>query len=208
MAVIGYVRVSTKEQTLEGQKHALVSKFAIAKWFEDGAVSGNVKAIDRPGFAALLEYIRESDVLVVAAVDRLGRNTIDVLETVERLTTRGVQIISDREGFDLSTPMGKAMLTMLAAVAELERANLKARQLAGINQAKAEGRALGRPSRIDAEAVAAWRNEKGASIAATAKHFGIGLSSVKRACAMASSKHSTAPVDNPVQGDAGRRATS
>ena len=79
--------------------------------------------------------------------------------------------------------MGKAMLTMLAAVAELERENIRARQMAGIERAKAEGKALGRPIKIDAAAVRSWRQEHGASIKATAEHFGIGVSSVKRACA-------------------------
>ncbi|MCY1522278.1 Serine recombinase PinR [compost metagenome] len=131
----------------------------------------------------MAEYLREGDTLVVAAVDRLGRDTIDVLVTVEYLTAKGVSIISKREGFDLSTPMGKAMLTMLAAVAELERSNIKARQMAGIERAKAEGKALGRAKEIDDAAVAAWRAEQSASIKATAEHFGISIASVKRACA-------------------------
>jgi DNA invertase Pin-like site-specific DNA recombinase len=94
--------------------------------------------------AALLAYVREGDVVIVAAIDRLGRNTIDVLCTVEALKAKGVSVVSMREGFDLATPAGKLMLTMLAAVAELERENLKARQLAGLERAKAEGKALGR----------------------------------------------------------------
>ena len=80
--------------------------------------------------------------MIVAAIDRLGRDTIDVLETVEALKLKGVTVISMREGFDLGTPIGKCMLTMLAAVADLERSNIKARQMAGIARAKAQGRAL------------------------------------------------------------------
>lgn len=183
MSVIGYVRVSTKEQSVESQQHKLAAKFNIERWFEDAGVSGTVKAAERPGFAALLAYAREGDTVVVPAIDRLGRNTIDVLETVEALSGKGVQVVSDREGFDLSTPMGKAMLTMLAAVAELERSNIKARQMAGIERAKAEGKALGRPLKVEPQTVKAWRAENSASIKATAEHFGIGISSVKRACA-------------------------
>ncbi|MNP72750.1 putative DNA-invertase from lambdoid prophage Rac [compost metagenome] len=77
--------------------------------------------------------------------------------------------------------MGKAMLTMLSAVAELERSNIKARQMAGIVNAKADGRALGRKREIDGTAVASWRRENNASIAQTAKQFGISEASVKRA---------------------------
>ncbi|KTT32567.1 resolvase [Pseudomonas oryzihabitans] len=181
MATIGYTRVSTGEQTTDSQRHALDS-YKVDKWFEDAGVSGAVKALERPGFLSMYQYLREGDTLVVSAVDRLGRDTIDVLVTVEALTAKGVAIISKREGFDLSTPMGKAMLTMLAAVAELERSNIKARQMAGIEKVRASGKVMGRPTSIDSQAVKAWRKENNASISATATHFNISTASVKRAC--------------------------
>ncbi|HDX8858933.1 TPA: recombinase family protein [Klebsiella michiganensis] len=182
MAVIGYVRVSTGEQSVEAQRHSIEQTYNIEEWFSDDGISGAVKAIDRPAFAALFKYVRKGDTLIVPAVDRLGRDTIDVLSTVEALRSKGVSIISLREGFDLSTPMGKAMLTMLAAVAELERSNIKARQMAGIARAKAEGKALGREKKIDDASVAQWRRDNAASIQATATQFGISPASVKRAC--------------------------
>src|SRR5690606_8156804 len=98
---------------------------------------------------ALLAYVREGDTVVVVAIDRLGRNTIDVLSTVESLQAKKVSVVSMREGFDLATPAGKLMLTMLAAVAELERENIKARQMAGIERARAEGKNLGREKVIN-----------------------------------------------------------
>ena len=96
MATVGYVRVSTKEQGVEAQQHKLAQKFNIEKWFADNGVSGTVKAKERPGFSALLDYIREGDTLVVPAIDRLGRNTIDVLETVEAFKAKGVKVVSRR----------------------------------------------------------------------------------------------------------------
>ena len=135
-----------------------------------------------PGIFRAVQVCAEGDTLIVPAVYRLGRDTIDILHTVEALQAKGVSIISLREGFDLSTPIGKAMLTMLAAVAELDRSNIKARQMAGIAKAKAEGKALGREKTIDDIAVAIWRKENSASIQATAEHFGISTASVKRAC--------------------------
>lgn len=87
-----------------------------------------------------------------------------------------------REGFDLSNPTGKLMLTLLAGVAELERENIRARQMAGINKAKAEGRKLGAPKQHDDAAIAAWRKETGSSIATTAERWGVSLATVKRAC--------------------------
>lgn len=180
--VIAYARVSTDDQTTEAQRHAIEERYKVAKWFDDEATSGAIKAKDRRGFAALLHYAREGDTVIVAAIDRLGRDTLDVLETVETLKARGVAVVSIREGFDLSTPIGKAMLTMLAAVAELERSNIKARQMAGIERARAEGKALGRQKVIQDNEVAEWRRAQGASIRQTADHFGISTASVKRAC--------------------------
>ncbi len=185
MAVIGYLRVSTGEQSVEAQRHSIEQTHKVKTWFADEGVSGAVKALERPAFYELFKFVREGDTLIVPAVDRLGRDTIDVLHTVEALRGKGVSIISLREGFDLSTPIGKAMLTMLAAVAELERSNIKARQMAGIAKAKAEGKALGREKTIDDAAVAVWRKENAASIQVTAEHFGISPASVKRACRVA-----------------------
>lgn len=182
MAIIGYVRVSTGDQSVEAQRHSIEQKHKVDIWFADEGVSGVVRAADRPAFGELLKYGRNGDILIVGAIDRLGRDTLDVLATVEELQVRGVAILSLREGFDLSTPIGKAMLTMLAAVAELERSNIKARQMAGIERAKAEGKALGREKTIDDGSVAAWRKANAASIAATAAQFGISTASVKRAC--------------------------
>jgi|TARA_R110000851_G_scaffold176026_1_gene322559 DNA invertase Pin-like site-specific DNA recombinase len=181
-AIIAYTRVSTDEQTINAQRHTIENRHKVDKWFSDEATSGAIKAKDRKGFGQLLSYVREGDTVVVYAIDRLGRDTIDVLETVEKLKAKGVAVVSIREGFDLSTPMGKAMLTMLAAMAELERSNIKARQMAGIERARAKGKNLGREKVIDDAAVAQWRKENSASIKATAEHFGISTASVKRAC--------------------------
>lgn len=182
-ATIAYLRVSTDDQTTENQRRTIEARYNVSKWFVEDGVSGTIPAAQRPAMASLLNYVREGDTVVVVAIDRLGRNTIDVLTTVEVLKAKGVSVISMREGFDLATPAGKLMLTMLAAVAELERENIKARQMAGIERARAEGKTLGRKKDIDDAAVAKWRAENSASIRATAEHFGISPASVKRACA-------------------------
>ena len=187
MTVLAYVRVSTEDQSTNAQRHAITERHNVGKWFEDQAVSGATKALDRPGFAELFKYAREGDTLVVAAIDRLGRDTLDLLTTVQALEAKGVAVVSLREGFDLSTPIGKAMLTMLGAVAELERSNIRARQLAGITRAKASGQKLGAPKRIDDEAVRIWRQANKATIQETATQFSISIAAVKRACAGKSS---------------------
>lgn len=182
-ATLAYTRVSTDGQSIEAQRHTIGQRYNVSEdgWFTDEATSGATKALERKGFKALFDYARKGDTLIVAAIDRLGRNTIDVLETVEALKAKGITVISMREGFDLSNPTGKLMLTLLAGVAELERENIKARQMAGISKAKAEGRKLGAPKQHDDAAIAAWRKETGASIAKTAEHWGVSLATVKRA---------------------------
>ncbi|PMR71366.1 recombinase family protein [Halomonas heilongjiangensis] len=181
-AIIAYVRVSTVDQSTDTQRATIEERHKVDRWFVDEATSGAIKAKDRKGLGELLSYVREGDTVIVYAIDRLGRNTIDVLETVEALNAKRVAVLSLREGFDMSTPMGKAMLTMLSAMAELERSNIKERQMAGIKRAKTEGKALGREKIIIDEDVAQWRQENSASIKATAEHFNISPASVKRAC--------------------------
>lgn len=183
MSTLAYIRVSTTEQTVENQKQAIEKIYKVDKWFADEGVSGLVVASDRPAMRECLEYLRAGDTLVVAAIDRLGRNTVNVLETVKVIQEKGAEVVSMREGFSLSTPIGKAMLTMLSAVAELEISNLKERQMAGINRAKAEGKHLGRKQEIDYQAVAEWRKDNQKSIKQTSLHWGISEASVKKATA-------------------------
>src|SRR5690554_6620912 len=110
--VIGYSRVSSDQQTNETQKQAIERKYRIERWYQDHGVSGLVKASDREGMSALLKFVREGDTVVVFAIDRLGRNTIDVLETVQMLNDKKVSLVSLREGFDLTSDHGKLLLTM------------------------------------------------------------------------------------------------
>ncbi|MGV6396771.1 recombinase family protein [Pseudomonas caspiana] len=183
MTVLAYVRVSTEDQSTDAQRHSIAALHNVEHWYADEATSGATKALHRPGFAELFKFARKGDTLIVSAIDRLGRDTIDLLETVEALKAKGVAVVSMREGFDLSSPIGKAMLTMLAAVAELERSNIKARQMAGIARARATGQKLGAPKRIDDEAVRVWRSANSATIQETATQFEISVAAVKRACA-------------------------
>lgn len=183
-AILAYTRVSSDGQSVEAQRHAIGQRYKVSDdgWFTDEATSGTTKALERAGFKALFTFARKGDTVIVAAIDRLGRNTIDVLETVEALAKKGVTVVSLREGFDLSTPTGKLMLTLLAGVAELERENIKARQMAGIEKARQDGRKLGAPKQHDDAAIASWRKANSASIQATADHWKVSTATVKRAC--------------------------
>lgn len=114
---IGYVRVSTVTQTLDQQELALDAA-GVAKTFSD-TMSG--ARDDRPGLAELLAHVREGDTVVVWKLDRLGRNTLHILETVKALTDRGVTLISTTDGIDSSTAIGRMMIGVLGSLAEYER---------------------------------------------------------------------------------------
>jgi len=138
---IGYVRVSTKEQNTARQD-ALMTELGIDEIFVD-KVSG--KNTDRPQLQEMMTFVRKDDTVIVESISRFARNTKDLLELVEQLNNKNVQFISQKESIDTDTPTGRFMLTVFAAVAELERESIRARQREGIDLAVAEGRYKGRP---------------------------------------------------------------
>ena len=137
---IGYVRVSTVDQNEKRQIEGL-EKHNIEKMFIE-KVSG--KDTNRPQLKAMLDFAREGDFIYIHSLDRIARNTKDLLELVEELQNKGIHLVSNKENIDASTSSGKLMLTMLGAIAEFERANLLERQREGIEIAKREGRYKGR----------------------------------------------------------------
>ncbi|MEI8096364.1 MAG: recombinase family protein [Spirochaetales bacterium] len=138
---VGYVRVSTEDQVLDRQMD-LMSSLGIEKIFSDKA-SG--KSQSRPGLKALLEYVREGDEVVVESISRLARSTKDLLEIVDTLTAKKVRFRSLKESLDSSTPQGNFVLTIFAALGQLERESILERQCEGIASAKSRGKHLGRP---------------------------------------------------------------
>lgn len=142
--IIGYARVSTLDQNLDRQIDAL-EKYGVDKIIEE-KYTGTKK--DREGLKYLMDIIREGDTVVVEAVSRLGRKTIDVLELIEEFSRKGVNFISLKENFDTSTPTGKAMLQMMVVCAELERNLIAERIKEGIEASKKRGKRVGRP-RVD-----------------------------------------------------------
>lgn len=118
------------------------------------------KTADRPELKNLLEYVRRGDVVIVESISRFARNTRDLLDLVEKLTSKGVEFVSQKEAIDTTTPTGKFMLTVFGAVAELEREYILQRQREGIAIAKRNGVYKGRRpiERPEFPAVAAqWR---------------------------------------------------
>jgi DNA invertase Pin-like site-specific DNA recombinase len=148
MANFGYGRVSTNQQTAENQRLELVNAgYQIDFWYED-TISGKSCSSQRPQFSSLLKQIRDSETLIVSKLDRLGRDAIDVLQTVRLLGERNIKVVVLQLGnTDLTSAAGKLLLTMLVAVAEMERDLLIERTHAGLVRAKSEGKQLGRPSK-------------------------------------------------------------
>lgn len=194
MSHIAYYRVSTNDQSIASQRVALSEEHQIEHEYTDEGVSGAVLAADRPGFSELLKFIRKGDTLHVYAVDRLGRDAIDVQTTIRSLIAKGVTV--DIRGLGkIAQGVGELIIAVLAQVADMERQRIRERTAAGREVARASLAAtgkthkgklsMGRPAAADAEAVKAWRKENSASIRETAEHFQLSDSTVKRYCSAA-----------------------
>jgi putative DNA-invertase from lambdoid prophage Rac len=184
MAIFGYGRVSTKEQQSENQRLELVrAGYDVSYWFADDGVSGKVPALQRVQFRILLDKIRDGETLVVSKLDRLGRDAQDIGATIKMLAARRIEVIVLQLGkLDLTSSAGKLMLTMLAAMAEMERDLLVERTQSGLARAKAEGKTLGRPALTTGEQRAAMvaRFKAGESISALSRDYEVSRASVMR----------------------------
>ncbi|MDL2327708.1 recombinase family protein [Ruminococcaceae bacterium OttesenSCG-928-A11] len=133
---IGYVRVSTEGQNTARQE-LLMAELGVEQIYIDKA-SG--KSTDRPQLQELLSFARKGDQIVVESISRFARNTIDLLELMDILQKKDVGFVSKKEVIDTGTPTGRFMLTVFAAVAELEREYILQRQQEGIEIAKRNGK--------------------------------------------------------------------
>lgn len=191
MSRIAYFRVSTREQSTEAQRSTLGGPFD--REFSDEGVSGSILANDRPGFSAMLDYVRDGDTLFVAAVDRLGRDAIDVQQSVRALVDKGV-IVDIRGLGPIGKGVGELIVAVLAQIAQMERDRIRERceagraaarlSLATTGQTHRGKESLGRPRKVDPDEVVRWRQANNASLAETARKFGISVSSAKRHCAL------------------------
>ncbi|EOH93330.1 hypothetical protein UAW_02578 [Enterococcus haemoperoxidus ATCC BAA-382] len=141
----GYTRVSTKSQELNRQLDIL------EKYNCDEILTEKINGTkaSRPQLDKLKESVREGDTVAVESWSRLGRSTKDLLELVDFFSEKNVQVISDKEKFDTSTPQGKVMLTVFQAFAEFERDLIVERTREGLKSARARGRVGGRPKVSD-----------------------------------------------------------
>src|SRR5262249_48433766 len=183
-----YMRVSTKGhgQTTETQAVALREYaerrgFTIAEEYRDEGISGSKDS--RPALDRLMKdaRARKFDVVVVARFDRFARSVSHLLRALEEFSHLGVDFVSLSESIDTSTPMGRMIFTVLAAVAELERNLIKERVAMGMARARRQGRTLGRPRvGVNAHYVSALRRD-GLSWNEIANKLGVGRGTVCRA---------------------------
>lgn len=179
----GYTRVSTREQTADGQRDAIAAHYPDALVLGEEPMSGTVPPRERPALGILLnQLLQEGDTLVIYAIDRIGRNARDTLELVEELEKRKITLVSIREGVDLSSAVGQAVLGVMASFAQMERKLILERQAAGIEAAKSRGQKFGRPTKIGAKEAGeiVMRRAMGVPIATIAKQLNLSRSAIYR----------------------------
>lgn len=137
---VAYVRVSTVEQNEARQVEAL-KKYEIEKWYIEKV---SAKDTNRPKLKEMLDFVRAGDTIYIHDFSRLARSTKDLLEIMDTVQKKEVCLVSNKENLDSSTPTGKLMLTVIAAINEFERENLLERQREGIWLAQKEGKFKGR----------------------------------------------------------------
>lgn len=156
---VGYVRCSTEEQN-EARQIVMMNEQGCERIYTDKASGKNT---ERAEFKKMMEYVRDGDVVITESISRIARNTRDLLNIVDVLSSRNVGFVSLKENIDTSTPQGKFMLTVFAAMAELERESILERQREGIALAKANGKYKGKqPIEVDEKrfrkVCARWRS--------------------------------------------------
>ena len=191
--VVGYARVSTREQSAAAQEAELRAAGAVRVFVDEGESS---RVADRPQWVACLDYLRRGDILVVRRLDRIAGSEVMAIQTISELHERGVNIKSLTEpDIDTTTPMGRALFGIVAVFAQLRVDTIRENTMRGLAHARAQGRVGGRPSVMTperVEAALAMRPEK--SIAQIAKILGVGASSVSRALARANAERAPRPT--------------
>lgn len=184
-----YARVSTAGQSCEAQEIELREVASRAGWqvvevYRDHGISGAKGRRDRPALDRLMKDAtkRRFDLVVVTAVDRLGRSLPDLLNILGDLHAANIDLFVRREGLDTTSPSGRAAFGLMGLFAELERNLIRERVLAGLARARAQGRTLGRPRlpKAKTDAVLEALAEGGLSLRAIASRCRVGLSSVAR----------------------------
>ena len=176
----GYVRVSTRRQTVDQQVDALTAAGVPADNIYGDVISG--AKWDRDGLDTLRKMLRPGDTLVVVALDRLGRSLSEMVKLLEWIVSENIELRSLREGIDLTTPTGRMLAGIFASMAEYERALIFERAEAARDAARARGRQTGRPKSMDADKIETARAllASGISRVQVAKRVGVSRATLYR----------------------------
>lgn len=184
MTEYGYGRVSTSDQNAALQRNAFAARgIPEGNVYIDEGVSGKLAV--RPMLDKVLDTLKEGDMLTVWRLDRLGRSVGNLIHLVEMFKDRGIELVSVKEAIDTTTPTGKLMFYIFAAIAEFERDLIRERTLAGLAVAWASGKQKGRPRALtpEQEDLAYALINQGQSIASIARTMKVGRSTIYRAIA-------------------------
>jgi DNA invertase Pin-like site-specific DNA recombinase len=184
-AQLGYARVSTGHQSLDQQLDALTAAGVDPNRVYTDKLSGTSTREQRPGLAALVDYAREGDAIVVVGIDRLGRNAAEVMVTIRDLRDRNIVLRSLREGIDTSNATGRMVAGVLASLAELELELGRERRTAAREARRARGQSIGRPKALDEKkaALAMRMHATGESASTIANTLGVSRATVYRVLA-------------------------
>ncbi|POX88381.1 resolvase [Mycobacterium kansasii] len=188
--LLGYARVSTGHQSLDAQADALTAAGVEAARVYSDKLTGTSTREQRPGLAALLDYAREGDTIVVVGIDRLGRNAAEVMLTIRDLGERGIVLRSLREGIDTSNATGRMVAGVLASLAELELELGRERRAASRAARKARDLPIGRPKKLDADKAALARRmrDSGEPVPTIADTLGVSRATLYRYLAEVNAK--------------------
>ena len=184
-AQLGYARVTTGHQSLDQQLDALTAAGVDPNRIYSDKLSGTSTREQRPGLAALLDYARPGDAIVVVGIDRLGRNAAEVMTTIRELRDREIVLRSLREGIDTSNATGRMVAGVLASLAELELELGRERRAAAREARRARGQHIGRPKALDEKkaALAQRMHASGESASTIATALGVSRATVYRVLA-------------------------
>jgi DNA invertase Pin-like site-specific DNA recombinase len=184
-AQLGYARVSTGHQSLDQQLDALTAAGVKPERVYRDKLSGASTREQRTGLAALLDYARPGDAIVVVGIDRLGRNAAEVMTTIRDLGERGIVLRSLREGIDTTNATGRMIAGVLASLAELELELGRERRAAAREARRARGQSIGRPKALDEKkaALAMRMHASGESASTIANTLGVSRATVYRVLA-------------------------
>ncbi len=182
---LGYARVSTGLQSLDQQLDALAAAGVNPDRVYTDKLSGTSTREQRPGLAALLDYARPGDAIVVVGIDRLGRNAAEVMMTIRELGERDIVLRSLREGIDTSNATGRMVAGVLASLAGLELEFGRERRSAAREARRARGQHIGRPKALDEKkaALAKRMHVSGESAGTIATTLGVSRATVYRVLA-------------------------